>query len=177
MTGFWMRIGALILFVVMAISDAVDGYLARVHQQMTQLGAFLDPMADKLMITCANVILCVPKTAIEGFQLPLTVVVLIIGKDILLLLGFIVTYFLTGKVHIRPVWAGKGSTFFQIIMVFSVLIGPEMSRLIPLWRFVAAGFWWAAAFCAVTATFVYIYRGILYIEEFDSAKINNNTNG
>lgn len=167
--GYWMRMGGIILFIVMAVSDAVDGYLARVTKQMTQLGAFLDPLADKLMITCASIILSVPETAVEGFQLPLTVVVLIIGKDLLLLLGFILTYFLTGKIHIRPVWAGKGSTFLQIAMVFSVLIGPEMVQWFSGWRIVTACLWWSAAVFAVTATFIYIYRGFQYIEEFDTA--------
>ena len=154
----------------MAISDALDGYLARKNKQVTALGAFLDPMADKLMITCACVVLCAPQTAIEGFALPLTVVVMIIGKDILLLLGFIVTFLLTDQVHIRPVWAGKVSTFLQVVMVFSVLIGPEAALLIAIWPVITAWICWATGLCAMVATFVYIYRGIRYIEEFGSTE-------
>lgn len=164
--GNWFRGGAIVIFLMMAVSDAVDGYLARVKKQVSALGAFLDPMADKLMITCASVILCVPQTAIEGFRLPLTVVVLIIGKDLLLLLGFSVTYFLTVQVHIHPVWAGKASTFLQIIMVSSILIGPEAAAWIHFWPLVTAILWWSTGFCAILATFVYIYRGIRYIEAF-----------
>ena len=170
--GISMRRGAVLLFMVMAVSDALDGYLARRKHQETRLGAFLDPMADKLMITCACIILAVNQTAVKGFQLPLTVVVLIIGKDILLLLGFSVTYFLTNNIHICPVWAGKASTFFQIVMVFAVLIGPEMTKWIGFWPLVTAYFWWTTAFCAVLATFVYIYRGIQYIEKFDNTQNN-----
>ncbi|RKY14217.1 MAG: hypothetical protein DRP52_00670 [Planctomycetota bacterium] len=168
--GHWIRGGAVLIFVVMAISDAMDGYLARKQKQVTALGAFLDPMADKLMITCASVILCSPQTAIEGFVLPLTVVVLIIGKDILLLLGFIITFLLTGQIHIRPVWAGKASTFLQIIMVFSILVGPETARWVALWPAITAAICWATGFCAMAATFVYIYRGIRYIEEFGNTE-------
>lgn len=163
-----MRWAALGIFVVMAASDALDGYLARVKKQTTSLGAFLDPLADKLMITCASVILALPQTAIEGFRLPLTVVVLIIGKDVLLLLGFAVTYFLTGSVHIKPVWAGKASTFFQICMVISILIGPEVSALLKHWGIFVRMVWWTTGFCALVATFVYIWRGIRYIEEFEN---------
>ncbi len=168
--GHWIRGVAILIFVVMAMSDALDGYLARKHKQVTALGAFLDPMADKLMITCASIVLCVPQTAIEGFVLPLTVVVLIIGKDILLLLGFIITFLLTDQVHIRPVWAGKVSTFLQIIMVFSILIGPEMLRWVAVWPAITAAICWATGFCAMVATFVYIYRGIRYIEVFGSTE-------
>ncbi len=168
--GHWIRGVAVLIFVVMAMSDALDGYLARKKKQVTALGAFLDPMADKLMITCASIVLCAPQTAIEGFVLPLTVVVLIIGKDILLLLGFIITFLLTGQVHIRPVWAGKVSTFLQIIMVFSILIGPEMVRWVAIWPAITAAIYWATGFCAMVATFVYIYRGIRYIEEFGNTE-------
>lgn len=175
--GHWMRLSAVLIFALMAASDAFDGYWARKNQQVSPLGAFLDPMADKLMITCACVILAAGQTAVKGFQLPLTVVVLIIGKDVLLLLGFVITYFLTGKTHIRPVWVGKASTFLQILMVFSVLIGPEMTNWIPFWPIIARCFWWLAAICAAMATFVYIYRGILYIEAFDSIKSDQDSNG
>ena len=163
-----MRWAALSIFIIMAFSDALDGYLARKKQQVTPLGSFLDPMADKLMITCASIILSTPQTAVGGFQLPLTVVVLIIGKDILLLLGFIVTYLLTGLIHIRPVWAGKASTFLQILMVFSILIGPEMAGWISAWSIGVRLLWWSTASCAGLATIVYIHRGIRYIEQFGS---------
>lgn len=168
--GDWIRGLAILIFLVMAISDAVDGYLARIKKQVTALGTFLDPMADKLMITCASIILSAPQTAIEGFVLPLSVVVLVIGKDILLLLGFIITFLMTGQVHIKPVLAGKASTFLQIAMVSSILIGPEMTRWFGIWPLVAAFFWWSAALCAMAATFVYIYRGIQYIEEFNKTE-------
>jgi len=152
----------------MSASDALDGYLARVKKQATPLGAFLDPLADKLMITCACVILSLPQTAVEGFRLPLTVVVLIIGKDTLLLLGFVVTYFLTGGIHIKPIWAGKASTFFQICMVLSILIGPEVSDHFQLWAVLVSILWWLTGFWALIATFVYIWRGIRYIEWFEN---------
>jgi len=158
----------------MALSDALDGYLARRKNQATPLGAFLDPLADKLMITCASIILCVPGSAIEGFNLPLTVVVLIIGKDILLLMGFSITYFMTERVHIRPVWVGKISTFLQIVMVLSILIGPEIARIIGFWPIWTRIVWWTTGLTAMTTTFVYIQRGIRYIDEFgDKSKIES----
>lgn len=166
--GNAMRWAALGIFLVMAASDAVDGFLARSRHQITALGTFLDPLADKLMITSTSVILALPQTAVTGFRLPLTIVVLIIGKDILLLLGFAVTYFMTGSAHIKPVWAGKASTFFQICMVLFILIGPEMSDLWPGWAVWVRIVWWTTGFWALLATFVYIGRGIRYIEQFES---------
>jgi CDP-diacylglycerol--glycerol-3-phosphate 3-phosphatidyltransferase len=168
--GEWIRWSAILIFVLMAASDALDGYLARKWKQVTALGAFLDPLADKLMITCASIILSLPQTAVDGFHLPLTVVVLIIGKDVLLLLGFSVTYFLTDSVHIKPVWAGKVSTFFQICMVLSILLAPEMMKLTGLWWYWTRLLWWTTGFWALMVTVVYILRGIRYIEEFNNTE-------
>ena len=164
--GSLPRLAAVGLFAVMAASDALDGYLARRCGQATALGAFLDPLADKLMITCASVLLALPATAVAGFRLPATVVVLIVSKDLLLVLGFAVTYFLTANVHIKPVLAGKLCTFFQICLVLAILIGPEMAAVTGFWPLLARLLWWVTAFWAVAATFVYIWRGIRYIERF-----------
>jgi cardiolipin synthase len=164
--GSWSRWGALGIFFVMALSDALDGYLARSRNQATSLGAFLDPLADKLMITCASIILAMPALAVKGFQLPQSVVVLIVGKDILLLMGFAVTYFLTDKIYIKPVLAGKLCTFFQICMVLGILLGPELTKIIAFWPIIARVLWWGTGFWAVAATFIYIHHGIRYIDQF-----------
>ena len=102
-----VRYVALCIFLFMCISDFLDGYMARVKHQVTKIGSFLDPMADKLLIMCACVLLASKKTGIEGFILPQAVVVLIIGKDVLVSLGFIITYFVTSHIHIVPVFIGK----------------------------------------------------------------------
>ncbi|MHC5073717.1 MAG: CDP-alcohol phosphatidyltransferase family protein, partial [Planctomycetota bacterium] len=74
-TGKAIRYGAFLLFLIMALSDALDGYLARIKNQATRLGSFLDPMADKLLMTCACLLLASNRSAVNGFQLPPTVVV------------------------------------------------------------------------------------------------------
>ena len=119
-----VRYIALIIFLAMCASDVIDGYIARVKKQVTKLGSFLDPMADKLLITCACLLLETEKTAVNGFLLPKPVVVLIIGKDMLLLLGFIIIYFLTSQIHIEPLFIGKVGTFLQLSMVTAILIAP-----------------------------------------------------
>ncbi len=87
----------------MAVSDGLDGYLARTKKQITKLGIFLDPVADKLLITSACLLLSSQRGKVaEEFLLPPTVVVLIIGKDLLLVLGFIIVYFLTSQLLVAP---------------------------------------------------------------------------
>jgi CDP-diacylglycerol--glycerol-3-phosphate 3-phosphatidyltransferase len=165
--GDTARYAALAIFLFMAASDYLDGYLARKKKQATRLGAFLDPMADKLLMTTALLLLSSDPAHIEGFKLPLTVVVLIIGKDVFLLLGFLIVYFITFQVRVVPGLIGKWATVLQLSMVAGVLIGPEMSHVIPGWIWFLRALWWSAAGTAVLATLIYIRVGISYIEEFD----------
>jgi cardiolipin synthase len=167
--GHIMRYCALGLFVLMCVSDALDGYMARVKNQMTELGAFLDPMADKLLITCACILLASRRTAIDGFLLPPTVVVLIIGKDLLLSLGFLLIYLLTSQIRIESVFVGKVSTALQLSMVTAVLIAPDIYPVAGWWIYVMRTLWWSAAVAAVLAALIYIHNGIRYIETFEES--------
>ena len=72
------------------------------------------------------------------------------------------------SVHIKPVWAGKASTFFQICMVLSILLAPELMKLTGLWWYCTRLLWWMTGFWALMVTVVYILRGIRYIEKFES---------
>jgi phosphatidylglycerophosphate synthase len=149
--GDVMRYCALGVFVFMCVSDALDGYIARVKKQVTELGAFLDPMADKLLITCACILLASRRMAIDGFllpPLPTTVVVLIISKDLLLLL----------------------STVLQLSMVTAVLIAPDIYPVAGWWIYVMRTLWWSAAGAAALAALIYIRNGIRYIETFEEAE-------
>ena len=163
----FLRHAAVGLFFLMAISDAIDGYWARHRQQITKLGAFLDPLADKLLITCASLLLVSQRGHVEGFLLPMTVVILIIGKDILITLGFLVMYLITSHLHIVPVLAGKLATALQLSMVTAVLVAPDLVQVIPGYRGFVHVLWWSAAAAAVVAALVYIRNGSRYIEDYE----------
>lgn len=164
-----MRYISFAIFLVMALSDMLDGYLARRKKQITKLGVFLDPMADKLLITCACLLLISRRGHVEGFTLPSTVVVLIIGKDLLLLIGFVIVYFITSQLYISPVLAGKIGVWFQSTMVAAILIAPEVSSVIPGWVWFLRFLWWSAAGMAVLATLIYIRNGSRYIGEYEQS--------
>jgi CDP-diacylglycerol--glycerol-3-phosphate 3-phosphatidyltransferase/cardiolipin synthase len=169
-----MRYVSIFLFLIMAVSDGVDGYLARRKNQITKLGAFLDPIADKLLITCACLLLASPRAQVENFPLPPTVVVLIIGKDLFLLIGFVIVYLITSKIHIAPVFIGKLATTLQLSMVAGILIGPDFSRLLGGWIWFLRILWWSAAGTAILATLIYIRDGSRYIEAYEQNLINKN---
>jgi len=162
-----MRYISTVIFFVMAGSDVLDGYLARRKGQATRFGSFLDPMADKLLMTCACLLLTSQRAGIAGFLLPPTVVVLIIGKDLFLLLGFVVVYFTTTQVRIIPVSIGKIATALQLSMVAAILLAPEISILVPGWIWFLRVLWWSAAGTAIFATLIYIRHGSRYIEEYE----------
>jgi phosphatidylglycerophosphate synthase len=158
---------SIIIFFIMAVSDAIDGYLARVKKQITKLGTFLDPVADKLLMTCACLLLASERAHVQEFLLPTTVVVLIIGKDLFLLIGFVIVYFITSEVHIAPVFIGKLATALQLSMVAGILIAPEVSSIFPGWIWVLRVLWWSAAGTAILATLIYIRKGSRYIEQYE----------
>jgi len=171
-----MRYVSIAIFLVMATSDALDGYLARRNRQITKFGAFLDPIADKLLITCACLLLSSQRagvrTGTEDFLLPPTVVVLIIGKDLFLLIGFVILYFITFQIRIAPVLVGKIATTLQLSMVAGILLAPEISSLVPGWIWCLRVLWWSAAGTAILATLVYIRNGSRYIEEYEQAGVS-----
>jgi len=168
-----MRYVSIIIFLAMAVSDVIDGYLARRKKQITKLGAFLDPLADKLLMTCACLLLASQRGHVEGFLLPPTVVVLIIGKDLFLLIGFTIVYFITSRIHIVPVFIGKLATTLQLSMVAGILIAPEVSGVLPGWIWFLRFLWWSAAGTAILTTLIYIRNGSRYIEQYEQSLANN----
>jgi len=106
---------ALTLFSIMALSDAIDGYLARRFDWTTQIGAYLDPLADKVMLVAAFIFFA----SID--VLPLYLVVLVVGRDILILLGAVVFQRTGKKLQIKPNMVSKVNTFVQIILVLTLI--------------------------------------------------------
>ena len=168
-----MRYVSIIIFLAMAISDGIDGYLARRKKQITKLGAFLDPLADKLLMTCACLLLASQRGHVGDFLLPPTVVVLIIGKDLFLLIGFVIVYLITSQIRIAPVFVGKVATTLQLSMVAGILIAPEVFGVLSGWIWFLRVLWWTAAGTAILTTLIYIRDGSRYIEEYEQSLANN----
>lgn len=164
-----LRHVAIGLFVCMGAGDALDGFLARHYRQVTKLGTFLDPVADKLLIVSSCLLLISQRGHVGPFLLPATVVVLIIGKDLLLVIGFAIVYFVTGHIYVVPVVLGKAATVLQLLMIGCVLVAPEASGVFPGYVSWLSVMWWSAAGASILATLVYIRAGSRYIERFEGA--------
>ena len=114
----WARVGAAVTFGLAAATDAVDGYVARHFNQRTELGALLDPIADKGLILTAILVL-----SSWELGLPLWFAILVISRDVGLGLGCLLINAKRGHVNVRPSWCGKAATVFQLIAIAWLLLG------------------------------------------------------
>ncbi len=159
------RHAALGLYVVMALSDALDGFLARRWHQESALGRFLDPLADKLLTSCSVVILALDSTSVPGARLPSWVPVIALGKDVLTVMGFLVVYLATQQTVIRPRISGKACTMIQSISVAATLTVPDLPD--GGWTLVRA-MWIVASAVAVAAWLDYMGVGFRFVSEWQA---------
>lgn len=118
-----LRFIAIGFFAVAMLTDALDGFIARHFNQKSRLGTILDPIADKLLLTSAVIVLTFPsmaKTSME-FSLPYWYAVAEITRDVIILLGSFLVWMILGDVHVRPSIFGKVTTFLQMTTVLWVL--------------------------------------------------------
>lgn len=108
---------AFLLFFLMGLSDALDGYLAKSFGWKTTLGTYMDPAADKVMLICAYVTL----GALD--LLPHWLVFIVILRDVALLAGALSYNFATRRLEIQPTPISKLNTCMQIVLVFAVIYG------------------------------------------------------
>jgi len=157
----WQRFLACGIFALAAVSDALDGYIARRYKQKTELGTFLDPLADKALLLSALVLLS--RDHGDAFeQLPLWFVVLVLSRDVILLVGTILIHILIGQAKARPRLVGKAATFFQMITLGWVLL--KIEKLPYDWPMYTAGF-----FTFVSGVW-YVFDGIRQLNAGEKKK-------
>ncbi|NIM91034.1 MAG: hypothetical protein GTO17_08805 [Candidatus Aminicenantes bacterium] len=111
---------ALFIFLVAGTTDVLDGFFARLLHKKTKIGAFLDPAADKLLMTASYIVLSIP--SLNSLNLiPLWLTATVIGRDLLIVLGALVVYRMTGHTTFLPCLLGKISTVFQVSTLLLVL--------------------------------------------------------
>jgi cardiolipin synthase len=117
---FWLLLTdqskpAFFVFVAAGVSDAVDGYLAKTFDWKTELGAYLDPLADKLLIVSIYIALGVRA------EIPLWLVIAVVSRDILILMAILLSWLLGQPIAIRPIAVSKINTAAQIVLAATVL--------------------------------------------------------
>ena len=107
---------ALGILILAGLTDGLDGLLARGLNQKTPLGAYLDPIADKLLVSSSYLVL-----ALHG-KIAWWLAILVLGRDVSLLVASAVILVTVGYISLPPSIYGKATTFFEILMVFLVLV-------------------------------------------------------
>jgi len=116
---------ALATFVAAGMTDMLDGYIARTRGTKTRLGAFLDPLADKLLLTAAFVTLTYKVPRI----LPFWLTAVVLSRDLVLILVAVLIMLTGGQIHPAPTMLGKTSTVFQMVTVAVALLVAAHVRL------------------------------------------------
>ena len=125
----YLRILAIVLFILAVATDGLDGYIARTRSQRSSLGVILDPLADKLLLTSAFIVLATLDSLPERFRIPPWVTIVVISRDLFILSGSAVIYLITQNLKVHPSGLGKITTFFQMVTVLVVLFGSSLRSI------------------------------------------------
>ncbi len=151
----------LVLFLAAGITDTVDGVLARLTDSKSDLGASLDPLADKLLLVSSFVIL-----AWLGV-IPSWLMILVLTRDVVILAGYLVIYFVSTPIEVNPTSVSKLNTFFEMLTIGFALVTlarPDM----PMAR-VNLVAWYCTAATVTISGVHYVYSGLLWYQRQGSA--------
>jgi cardiolipin synthase len=150
---------AIWIFVVAGLTDAFDGYLARKMDMRSRIGAYLDPIADKMLITVAYIALTVPQG--QAVVIPLWLTILALFRDFVIMLVAGVLYMVEGLRSFPPSALGKATTFAQVLTIAVVLLANVTT--VPVW--IPAGCFYASFLLVIASAFNYIYRVSRFVDE------------
>lgn len=148
-------LAGLVVFVLAGLSDAADGFVARLFNQKSRLGSYLDPLADKCLLVAAFI--CLTTLHI----IPLWLTVLVITRDTLILLGSLILFLKNGVYTVKPSIWGKATTFLQLATVFLVLVEKHF-HIFSEYVFVVYG---ATGTLTVTSGVLYIRSWFLTMKD------------
>jgi cardiolipin synthase (CMP-forming) len=141
-------ITGLVILIITGLSDGIDGLVARLFNQKSKLGAYLDPLADKIILISAFVAL-----SIRDF-LPSWLTVMVISRDILILMGVFILFLNGMKVDIRPSVSSKITTCLQFLTVILVLAKDYFPALEKYYPFL----FYLTAFFTIISFLQYMYQ-------------------
>jgi cardiolipin synthase len=154
---------ALLVFVVAGVTDGLDGLIARLYMQKSRLGAFLDPLADKLLLTTTYVILAFLHLV------PRWLSVIVISRDVIIIVGISVLYMQDLPFEIRPSLTSKLTTCFQIFTVIICLV-TAIDTPFPLLKKM---FYLTTACLTLLSWGQYIYRGVRILHQANNHQRND----
>ena len=160
---------ATVLFLIAAVTDGLDGLLARMLKQKTVLGSFLDPMADKILLTAAFITLTVPTLPLV-LHIPAWLTILTISRDVLIAVSALIIHLLTKHTQFPPTLLGKCTTTVQLLTVgICLLANFEAQFAAAIFPFATH----AALALTIASGLHYSYRSIKIIASYQAAGHDN----
>ena len=157
---------ATIIFLLAGTTDGLDGLLARKLQQKTVLGSFLDPMADKILLTAAFVTLSIPSLQLP-LHIPIWLMFFTISRDVLIALSVLVIHLLTRHTSFPPSLLGKCTTAVQLLMVAVCMLANFEPK-------VASALFDVVKYCTLTFTLAsglhYSYTSVKIIASYQGGR-------
>ena len=151
----------LVVFILAGLTDLLDGLVARRYKQSSRLGAFLDPTADKLLLTACFIVLSIPDhpKSIPDFEIanhiPIYLTIVTISRDVFIVMIALLIHLTSGVASFPPSSLGKLTTATQIVTVAVVLLLNALDRPMPI---LVAGLGWITMALTVASGLHYIYR-------------------
>jgi len=146
---------ALLVFSIAAVSDGLDGLLARYFNQYSVLGAYLDPIADKLLLVSAFVSLAVLKI------IPPWLTVIVISRDIMIVIGILIFAMTDIPIEMKPSLVSKCTTVAQLFTIFLTLLDPQLPGVL----IIKQSLFWITAGLTITSGLHYIYFGLNVLQK------------
>ncbi|HMK59528.1 MAG TPA: CDP-alcohol phosphatidyltransferase family protein [Dissulfurispiraceae bacterium] len=147
---------ALALFAFAGISDLLDGLLARMTNQKTSLGAFLDPLADKFLLLTSFILF-----SVYGW-VPTWLTITVISRDLIVTLGWLLLYLTSHTTGVAPTITGKAAIASQLLLIAYILLAinlPSLPDEAPLTAMLIV------AALTIASGFQYVFRGLTYSEK------------
>ena len=150
----WQRFAAVFVFLLAAVSDGLDGYVARRYNQRSSLGVILDPIADKGLLLSGIITMSIANwndVDAQSGKFPLWFPILVITRDAVILVGAAILHLLIGnKMRVKPHWTGKIATVCQMVAIGWVMLQFQFISLLVV--------------VVVTGVFTFI-SGIIYVTD------------
>lgn len=141
---------ALLLFIIAAITDILDGLIARITKQITDFGKILDPVADKFFLITSFILM-----SYIGL-IPKWLAIIVISKDLIVVTGCFIIYFVTDNLKIEPSFLGKSSSALQFILIGLVILSCNIKNGIQVPKILFI----IVAVLTASAGIHYVYKGI-----------------
>jgi len=163
---------AMLFFILAGVTDGLDGLIARKLKQKTVLGSFLDPMADKLLLTAAFITLTIPSVPV-AYHIPIWLTITSISRDLLIALAALIIHLQTSHKEFPPSFLGKCTTAAQLVTVAVTM----MATLTPIVLPILDPLVYATLLVTVASGLHYFYRSVRLIESIQKVEARSAKKG